>query len=72
MVVNRGILASAIVSVVVAAGPAEAAASALSDGDAAHGKALYQGCLGCHSIHENALGPKHRGLVGRRAGSVQD
>ena len=72
MLVNAGILASAILSVVVAAGPAVAAASAPPVGDAAHGKALYQGCLGCHSIDDNDLGPKHRGLVGRRAGSVQD
>jgi cytochrome c2 len=26
----------------------------------------------CHSIDENDLGPKHRGVVGRRAGSLED
>ena len=26
----------------------------------------------CHSIDENDLGPRHRGVVGRRAGSVAD
>jgi cytochrome c len=41
-------------------------------GDSAHGKALYQGCLACHSIDDNDLGPKHRGVVGRPAGSVAD
>ena len=41
-------------------------------GDATRGKTLYQGCQACHSIDENDLGPKHRGVVGRHAGSVQD
>ena len=41
-------------------------------GDPAHGKSLYQGCQACHSIDENDLGPRHRGVVGRRAGSVAD
>ena len=41
-------------------------------GDAARGKDLYQACSGCHSIEENDIGPKHRGVVGRPAGSVPD
>jgi cytochrome c len=41
-------------------------------GDAAQGKVLYQGCQACHSIDDNDLGPRHRGVVGRRAGSVED
>jgi cytochrome c len=49
---------------------------ALADGtvhaDAAQGKTLYQGCQACHSIDDNDLGPRHRGIVGRRAGSTQD
>jgi cytochrome c len=51
-----------------------AAASAIADatGDPAHGKTLYQACQACHSIDDNDLGPKHRGVVGRRAGSVAD
>lgn len=39
-------------------------------GDARAGKLLYQSCMGCHSLDENDVGPKHRGVVGRRAGSV--
>jgi cytochrome c len=42
------------------------------NGDAAHGQALYQGCEACHSIDDNDVGPKHRGVVGRRAGSLED
>ena len=41
-------------------------------GDAVHGKALYQACSGCHSLDENDVGPKHRGVVGRKAGAVKD
>jgi cytochrome c len=43
-----------------------------ASGDPNHGKALYQACQACHSIDENDLGPRHRGIVGRRAGSVSD
>jgi len=41
-------------------------------GDPSRGKTLYQACQACHSIDENDLGPKHRGVVGRPAGSIQD
>lgn len=35
------------------------------------GARLYQQrCGGCHSVDANRIGPLHRGLVGRRAGSV--
>lgn len=43
-----------------------------SSGDAARGKTLYQACTSCHSIDENDIGPKHRGVVGRPAGSLPD
>jgi len=41
-------------------------------GDPGRGKTLYQACAACHSIDENDLGPRHRGVVGRRAGSIAD
>jgi cytochrome c len=44
----------------------------LLKGDPARGKQLYQGCSACHSVDENDLGPRHRGVVGRRAGSIED
>ena len=49
-----------------------AQAQAAIPGDAARGKDLYQACSGCHSIEENDIGPKHRGVVGRPAGSIPD
>lgn len=39
-------------------------------GDAGRGQTLYQACTACHSLDENDLGPKHRGVVGRHAGMV--
>ena len=39
--------------------------------DAGRGKQLYESrCIGCHSIDENRVGPAHRGVFGRKAGSV--
>jgi cytochrome c len=52
--------------------PGARAALPAPAGDAAHGKVLYAACAACHSIDENDLGPKHRGVVGRRAGSIED
>ena len=49
-----------------AIGPASAS------GDAARGETLYQQCEDCHSIDENDVGPMHRGVVGRLAGTVPD
>jgi len=37
-----------------------------------HGEQLYQGCQDCHSLDTNDVGPKHRGVFGRKAGSVAD
>ena len=52
--------------------PSLAPLSAPLHGDSAHGKALYQGCQACHSVDENDIGPRHRGVVGRRAAGVED
>jgi cytochrome c len=41
-------------------------------GDASHGEALYEGCQDCHSLDKNDVGPRHRGVFGRKAGSLPD
>jgi cytochrome c len=42
-------------------------------GDAERGKTLYESrCNACHSLEANRVGPLHRGVFGRRSGSVQD
>jgi len=48
------------------------AAPAWAGGDAEHGETLYQGCQDCHSLDKNDVGPKHRGVYGRKGGSVAD
>src|SRR5215831_8954048 len=40
------------------------------DGDATRGASVYQVCMGCHSIDDDDVGPRHRGVVGRTAGTV--
>ena len=61
---------------VIAGGFIAAVALASADGtirgDPVRGKPLYQACGGCHSIDDNDLGPRHRGVFGRRAGSLED
>ena len=42
-------------------------------GDAVHGQEIYESrCVACHSPDANRVGPKHRGVVGRTAGTVPD
>ena len=39
--------------------------------DAVRGEQLYESrCFGCHAIDANRIGPMHRGVVGRKAGSA--
>jgi cytochrome c len=40
--------------------------------DAMHGKALFAACLACHTERPDALGPSLKGVVGRKAGSLDD
>jgi len=45
--------------------------TAIADGSAARGQMLYQTmCMACHSIDYNGVGPAHKGLLGRKAGSA--
>src|SRR5271165_2113139 len=53
----------------VLASPAAAAGLA---GDADRGEQLYQACTDCHSLDKNDVGPRHRGVYGRKAGSLPD
>ena len=53
-------------AIMVSFGPAYAA------GDVVRGEDVYQGCEDCHSLDKNDVGPKHRDLIGRKAGTVPD
>ena len=40
-------------------------------GDVARGAVLYQAqCTACHAVDSNKIGPAHRGVMGRRVGSL--
>jgi len=64
------VILRATVVLLAAAAVYTAVASDRPAGDPVHGKTLYQVCMGCHSLDEDDVGPRHRGVVGRTAGSV--
>jgi cytochrome c len=61
---NRAACAMAVVLVVAHSAPSFAA------GDAAHGATVYRQRMICHSLDKNGVGPSHRNVFGRAAGSV--
>jgi cytochrome c len=61
------VLACAISSTLAKTAWAGAAA-----GDADRGEQIYQACQDCHSLDKNDVGPRHRGVYGRKAGSLPD
>lgn len=38
----------------------------------ARGARVYERCIACHSLDHDRTGPRHCGLIGRKAGSVRD
>jgi cytochrome c len=47
------------------------AAAPVAAADAARGQELYESrCIACHSLDANRVGPAHRGVYGRKAGSA--
>ncbi|HEY1506112.1 MAG TPA: c-type cytochrome [Stellaceae bacterium] len=40
--------------------------------DAQHGAQLFQACAACHNDRPDATGPSLKGVVGRRAGALDD
>jgi cytochrome c len=65
---NRAASAMAVVVVlaIVHSAPSFAA------GDPDHGAKVYHECMICHSLDKNGIGPSHRDVFGRTAGSVLD
>ena len=51
---------------------APAAQVSPASADAARGKQLYESrCIACHSVDQNRVGPAHKGVFGRKAGSAK-
>lgn len=59
----RGARAALAAIALLAALPAAA-------GDPAKGEAIYSRCAACHALGYDRTGPRHCGLLGRRAGAV--
>ena len=47
-------------------------APSFAAGDPDHGATVYRQCMICHSLDKSGIGPSHRDVFGRRAGSVPD
>lgn len=63
---------AAVVATMIAATLAAVALPAAAAPDAARGARLYEArCGGCHAVQADRIGPRHAGLIGRRAGSVE-
>jgi cytochrome c len=64
-VIRRSVCAAALLTLVAA--PSWGA-------DAAHGQDLFKACAACHADKPggNTLGPSLRGVVGRKAGSLEE
>ena len=67
-----GCLLSTVLSALLVAAPARGATpGGVAKGDPVRGHALYQSrCMACHSLDHSRIGPAHRGVFGRLAGSV--
>ena len=69
---GRGGRVPAVCAVAVFCALASSASAGGLVGDADRGETLYQACTDCHSLDSNDVGPRHRGVFGRKAGSLPD
>jgi cytochrome c len=54
----------------IATGALALAALSASAADLENGEEVYSRCLACHALETDRVGPRHCGVVGRKAGSV--
>jgi cytochrome c len=64
-------LARLLAGIALALAADAAPGAAAGKGDATAGERIYSRCLACHALAYDRTGPRHCGLFGRRAGSVQ-
>ena len=64
--------AAVVLSVAISAALTRTVWAGGLSGDASHGEALYEACQDCHSLDKNDVGPRHRGVFGRKAASLPD
>jgi cytochrome c len=61
-----------VLAVAISVALAETAWAGGLVGDANRGETLYEACTDCHSLDKNDVGPRHRGVFGRKAASLPD
>jgi len=61
----------ALLGWLVAGGDHRMAWAEAGAGDPDRGATIYERCIACHSLTRNRTGPKHCGLFGRTAGTVE-
>jgi cytochrome c len=59
-----------VLRLALAAALAMVGAGAAAQGEAQRGKEIYARCAACHALGYDRVGPRHCGLLGRKAGSV--
>ncbi len=60
-----------VACVALLAGATAFAETPLTSGNAALGQAVYEAkCSACHSVNDHRVGPRHAGVLGRKAGSA--
>jgi cytochrome c len=64
--------AAAVVLAAAISAIASAAWAGGLSGDADRGEQIYQACQDCHTLDKNDVGPRHRGIFGRKAASLPD
>jgi cytochrome c len=65
-------VAAALLVGAISAALAKTACAGGLTGDPARGERVYEACQDCHSLDKNDVGPRHRGIFGRKAGSLPD
>lgn len=63
-------VAGPVAALVAAFAAAAAAGAAAGPGDPVRGEKVYERCEGCHSVDRDRIGPRHQGVVGRKAGAI--
>jgi cytochrome c len=64
--------AAVVLAAAISAALAQTAWAGGLAGDANRGETLYEACQDCHSLDKNDVGPRHRGVFGRKAASLPD
>ena len=69
LVVSAPIVLAVVIGIALAWGTGVLAEA--RGGDPRLGELVYERCAACHSLARDRAGPRHCGLFGRRAGSVE-